>query len=288
MLGRAGGEESSEREGEAAHAAIVRYDQGVATQKRFKLAPEAILPIVKNMGGCIASDRITVDGKRVAFMERSETDRPGDSGWLFTSGTEDQDYMDDPENFSVFAVNTIANYDSDIVPFLQAPPGSSYERPRNAGDFAPCEGTTWMPGDPPYRGKWPPPDFPIVEGRHGLTKNWMLVLPDKFARRIEEGALVLWRPGITLWITAWGNDRGESPASRLASVSAKISPDAREIQRATEGDVLRFSYRLTEDGQEALYSFTVSPAGHLQMAIYFDDEANVETARAITESVTSL
>ncbi len=261
---------------------------GVANKKRFKLAADRILPIVKGMGGCIASDKITVGGEPVAYMVRSETERPGDSGWLFTSGTESQAYMDEAANFEVYDVNTIANYDSDIVPFLQAPPGSSYERPDNAGAFAPLDDTEWMPGDAPYRGNWPPPGFPLVDGRFALSKNWMLVLPAQYARRVEDGSLVLWRPGITLWINAWGNDRGESQAARLASMTAGISTAARDIQQATADRVTRFSYLLTEDGQEALYGFAFSDAGHLQMAIYFDDPADAATAREIALSVTAL
>lgn len=260
----------------------------MARTKDYRLGPGDILPLVKGMGGCIASDRITVDGEKVAFMERTETERPNDSGWLFLAGTEDQDFMDDPENFGVYEVNTIANYDSDIVPFVQAPPGCSFERADGVGDFAPREGTAWMPGDPPYRGKWPPPGFPLVEGRYGLTRNWLIVLPDRFARRVEDGALVLWRPGVTLWIRAWNNDRGEPRDVRLAKATSTISSEAREIQKRVDGDVLRFSYRLTEDGQEALYAFTVSDAGQLQVAIYFDDEADLATVRAIAESTTAL
>ena len=260
----------------------------MAKTKCFKLAADKILPIVKGMGGCIASDKITVDGEPVAYMVRSETERDGDSGWLFMSGTESEAYTNDPANYEVYDVNTIANYDSDIVPFLHAPPGSSYERPGNQGAFVPLDDTEWMPGDPPFRGNWPPPGFPIARGRHALTKNWMLVLPDDYARRIEDGSLVLWRPGITLWINAWGNDRGESQAARLAAMTSDISKSAREIEKSTADGVLRFSYFLTEEGQDALYAFAFSDPGHLQMAIYFDDPSDAATVRTIAQSITAL
>jgi hypothetical protein len=38
--------------------------------KKFKLSPDQIRRLVPNMGGCIASDRITVDGKQVGAMGR--------------------------------------------------------------------------------------------------------------------------------------------------------------------------------------------------------------------------
>ena len=52
--------------------------------------------------------------------------------------------------------------------------------------------------------KWPPPEFPIVEGDHLLTETWAIHLPDEFARRIEDGDLVSWRPGLTLLGNALG------------------------------------------------------------------------------------
>lgn len=37
------------------------------------------------------------------------------------------------------------------------------------------------------------PDFPVVEGRYRLTREWELELSGKFNRRIEDGNMVLWR-----------------------------------------------------------------------------------------------
>src|SRR5215469_5626546 len=126
--------------------------------------------------------------------------------------------------------------------------------------------------------KWPPPGFPVVENDHALTASWSIYLPEKFARRVEEGALVLWRPGLTVWLTAWNNDHGESQADRLAWVKQSASA-ARFAERESNADnVTRFSYRLrdqNEDGPvESVYGFVISEAGHLQLAIYFDDPAD--------------
>ena len=48
------------------------------------------------------------------------------------------------------------------------------------------------------RKKWPPSGFPLVEGEHRLTATWSMYLPEQFARRIEDGSLVLWLPGLTI------------------------------------------------------------------------------------------
>jgi hypothetical protein len=82
---------------------------------------------------------ITVDGCKVGYMYREEPDNDVDSGWRFLAGKESQAYMDDPRNHGVYDVNTIANYDSDIILLLDAPIGSAFERAGGTGRFAPVE-----------------------------------------------------------------------------------------------------------------------------------------------------
>ena len=76
---------------------------------------------------------ITVDGRKVGFMYREEPDNDVDSGWRFVSGFESQEYMEDAENHAIYDVNTIANYDPEIVPLLDAPIGSAFERENGTG-----------------------------------------------------------------------------------------------------------------------------------------------------------
>ncbi len=97
-------------------------------EKKFKLSAEQIRDIATGYGACFATDKITVDGERVGFMYREPPDNESDSGWRFTSGSESDAYMSDPMNHAIYNVNTIANYDPDIVQFLGAPVGSAFER----------------------------------------------------------------------------------------------------------------------------------------------------------------
>ena len=87
-------------------------------RKQFKLKPEQIVPIIEGLGSCLASDQITVDGRKVGYMYREKPDRPDDSGWRFFSGDESQEYCDSPAHFEIYNVNTIANYDAQIIPLL--------------------------------------------------------------------------------------------------------------------------------------------------------------------------
>jgi len=114
------------------------------SQKAFRLAPNEIRPLAVGFGACFATDMITVDGMKVAFMYRQAPDSDVDSGWRFLSGYESEAYMEDPANHEIYNVNTIANYDPDIIPLLDAPEGSAFERQGNDGpltpiDFAPPE-----------------------------------------------------------------------------------------------------------------------------------------------------
>ena len=103
--------------------------------KKYKLSANKIIQLIEPMGGCIATDKITVEGELVDYMIREESNNDLDSGWQFFSGTEDQDYIDDPNNSAIYDVNTIANYDRAIIPYLDLPTGVRLERIRGTDKF---------------------------------------------------------------------------------------------------------------------------------------------------------
>ena len=84
--------------------------------------------MVSSIGYGLASDKITVDGMKVGFMYREIPENKDDSGWRFLSGTETQDYIDNDSNIMIFDVNTIANYDPAIIPYLKMRIGTELER----------------------------------------------------------------------------------------------------------------------------------------------------------------
>lgn len=82
-----------------------------------------------NGEGCMASDKITKEGFKVGYMYREQPDGESpDSGWRFMAGNEDDEYMNNPNNHHIFAINTICNYDKDIIPYLHSNIGSAYIR----------------------------------------------------------------------------------------------------------------------------------------------------------------
>lgn len=56
------------------------------------------------------------------------------------AGNEDDEYMNNPNNHHIFAINTICNYDKDIIPYLKSKIGSAYIRISNS-EFATDDGT---------------------------------------------------------------------------------------------------------------------------------------------------
>jgi len=109
-------------------------------KKPFRLRADQIRPIAIGYGGCYATDMITRSGSKVGFMYREPADNQFDSGWRFTSGYESDEYMNDPDNLAFYNVNTIANYDPEIVPYLEAPVGSAFERENETGAFVEVHG----------------------------------------------------------------------------------------------------------------------------------------------------
>jgi hypothetical protein len=141
-----------------------------------------------------------------------------------------------------------------------------------------------MPGK-----KWPPPEFPLVQGDHALTATWSIYLPEQFARRVEDGSLVLWRPGLTMWLTVWNNDNNETQAARLAWIKDEASTVRFDERESVRGGVTRFSYRLHDASDDApvesLSAYVIGDDGHLQLSVYFDDAADAAKAQQLVDSV---
>jgi hypothetical protein len=123
------------------------FSKEIALEKAFKIDASKIKKRIAPMGYCFASDLITVQGNEVGYMyrERPSKEKVQDSGWRFFSGQETDDYANDPQNIGMYDVNTIANYDPDIIPFVNSKYGVAFGRDPKTGkfvkeDFNPPEG----------------------------------------------------------------------------------------------------------------------------------------------------
>lgn len=106
-------------------------DENQRPDKNFAIKAEDIKPLLKDWDGaieCCASDRILADGCKIGYCERVKPprcDEGWNSGWWFLAGDEDDEYMDNDDNLNFSDLNTICNYDPDIMPFLTLPYGES-------------------------------------------------------------------------------------------------------------------------------------------------------------------
>jgi hypothetical protein len=254
----------------------------MTTPKRYRLSGEQIRRLVPKMGGCIATDRITVDGARVGSMMRQSAVDDTDTGWLFLAGDETQDYIHDPGNLAVYEVNTVANYDPDIIPYLYALPGQRFDRDRETGEFVEARDSRPDPAAARL-----PPGVRVVQGLHRMTDSWTIDLPVPFRRRVEDESLVLWRAGLTLWIGVYSGE--SSREERARELRASISPGAYDVRIAERDGLAEISYRVPQDSPDAgvpsLNAFVIGQDEHVRLGVYFDREDDLAHARAAVGSV---
>lgn len=101
---------------------------------------------MKNFGYVLATKMLVDNKQKVRFMYR-EKGNPGDSGWRFFCGDENQRYTDNSENIAIYDIQTILDIDNDVLPYLQAPYGVAYERENENDAFRISDGYLFTPED---------------------------------------------------------------------------------------------------------------------------------------------
>ena len=108
-----------------ANGKLVRVRIDLGSEKRQTLMRK----IWQRSLGALVTRKILDDGEPIKYAEKTEPNNPQDSGWLFTSGTEDQDYMDDDENIEIVPLGwLLQKRDALIESILNAPLYSVYRR----------------------------------------------------------------------------------------------------------------------------------------------------------------
>ncbi len=99
-------------------------------EKDYFIQPDQLQDLLEDWDSpqdCCASDRILVDGCKVGVCYRllpARGDEGWDSGWVFLSGDEDGAYLTDGQHMSRCDLNTLCNYDPNILHLLELPAGS--------------------------------------------------------------------------------------------------------------------------------------------------------------------
>ncbi len=80
------------------------------------------------IGYIIASNQVAKAGNPVGYLYREDPDNAADSGWRVFSGTESQEYADEPSNFAMYNASTILEIDPSIASVLGTPAPAAFER----------------------------------------------------------------------------------------------------------------------------------------------------------------
>jgi len=139
------------------------------------------------------------------------------------------------------------------------------------------------------------PDFPVVEGPCQLTRDWNLELPEKFNRRIEDGDMVFWRPGLTFWIAVWGRDGDKTPEETLAWILDDASRQRTDEKVVRSPGLIHLTYRLQEEDPDrepskyvSITGYVIGPLGHVQISAYCDDAKSERVGNLVIGSVRCL
>ena len=76
----------------------------------------------------IVSKKVREGGWKIGYGMRDEPTNDRDSGWYFCVGDETDDYVNDPQNLELWAVNSALLYDPALSEFITAPYGTAIVR----------------------------------------------------------------------------------------------------------------------------------------------------------------
>jgi hypothetical protein len=135
-------------------------------------------------------------------------------------------------------------------------------------------------------------DYPSVKGIYRMTPEWSIELPTEFKRRFEAGDLVIWKPGITIWINAWGNKKGESINERVRRFKYENSKEKRSLRIEGEAGHALYTYefKVRDETREikdyfAVYAFKVNDSSYVQIWAYADSNKDKTMVYNIIRSI---
>lgn len=94
---------------------------------RLFLEPEELRRLIADDRLCYVSGAILEEGRQVGYMVRQVPVFPADSGWRFFAGGEPGGRLRDGAS-GFYPLNTLCNYDRQVIPLLDAPTGSAFAR----------------------------------------------------------------------------------------------------------------------------------------------------------------
>lgn len=226
-----------------------------------------------SIGGLMVSKMVVDEQIKPRFMYREKRMSPDDSGWRIFTGFESEEYNDDPGNIGIYNPSTILKIDPSIEDILRKGIGSVYEKNE--------DGTEWYKVD----------DFQMEDDyiiTHKLTANWLIDINNLFERRVEESRDLLYSTGDkSIRITIW-NEEGKSKAEIHAQHKQVIDNRDQTVSETlrtfdfSDAEVSRLGYMIRENDDDksygVIYGFSIIEKQVLEVAIYFDDDEDLDWA----------
>lgn len=127
------------------------------------------------------------------------------------------------------------------------------------------------------------PAFPIVEGHAEVVSGWWVELKEPHNRRFVGDATVLWRSGVTLWLTPREQSWDVSLDDQMLALQRAMPEAAFNMRTESNGNRAALTYQLNEihDGDVGLlgvYGAAFTASRVVEVAIYFDEEGECAEA----------
>ncbi|APD06482.1 hypothetical protein UJ101_00951 [Flavobacteriaceae bacterium UJ101] len=133
------------------------------------------------------------------------------------------------------------------------------------------------------------PDFPIVEGDYFLSKYWSITLPIPFNRRVENDSLVLWKPGLTFWMTQFENHETQSPREMVLSLIVDRGNQVEDYKEFEIGETFIAQYFQEEvKDSQTIFSYhyvIASETSMLSVKTYADNQTISKMSKQICQTI---
>lgn len=228
----------------------------------------------------MVSKMVTEGNRKPLFMFREKRSRPEDSGWRIFSGFESDEYANDHKNFGIYNPTTILKIDISIATLLFKGVGSVYERE--------SEKSPWTRV---Y-------DYHLEDDylvKHKLTVQWELEINNLFERREEETGDLLYTTGDkSLRLAIWNYDnenKAEIYKNHQDIITHKKDsfPEDLKTFELSDSEISRIGYMIKEFDESreynVIYGFSIVDNQVLQLALYFDDDEDLNWALATWKGI---
>lgn len=100
---------------------------------------------VPNSGACVVSNNVLSGAGKLKWLVREESMNAMDNGWRFLSDIDDNEYLSDPENFSVATFNRVVEIEPAALGIFALPVGSDLELRREGRRLRFYDNNTGLP-----------------------------------------------------------------------------------------------------------------------------------------------